>query len=115
GAMGRETLSSEELVKQLMEEIKTATEDRKIDQEVLQMRLSHLEQRMVEDLESLSTLQSELLEKIELLDYSSSIKQIGENLKVLDRSLKPVITTVSLMVEKVDLLYGKAAVGVSNA
>ncbi|AIL50414.1 phosphoprotein [Loveridge's garter snake virus 1] len=114
-ATGREALSSEELIKQLMGEIKTATEERKIDQEVIQMKFSHLERTLESYFESVVTTQVEILEKLGQLDYSGSIRQLGENMKILDKSLKAVTASVTLMTEKVDLLYGKMAVGTSNA
>ncbi|AHD24429.1 phosphoprotein [Estrildid finch bornavirus 1] len=109
---GREQLSNDELIKQLVTEL---AENTMIDAEDLKGTLNETNQRLETGLESLSSLQVETIEAIHKIDYADSIKTLGKNIEVLDRTMKTMMETMKMMMEKIDLLYASAAVGNSSA
>nr|8B8B_A Chain A, Munia Bornavirus 1 phosphoprotein [Munia bornavirus 1]8B8B_B Chain B, Munia Bornavirus 1 phosphoprotein [Munia bornavirus 1]8B8B_C Chain C, Munia Bornavirus 1 phosphoprotein [Munia bornavirus 1]8B8B_D Chain D, Munia Bornavirus 1 phosphoprotein [Munia bornavirus 1] len=112
GAMGREQLSNDELIKQLVMEL---AENSMIEAEGLKGTLDEATQKIELGFESLSSLQVETIQAIQATDYADSIKTLGENIKILDRSMKSMMETMRLMMEKIDLLYASTAIGNPSA
>ncbi|SBT82889.1 p23 [Variegated squirrel bornavirus 1] len=108
---GREQLSNDELIKQLVTEL---AENSMIEAEGLRGALDDISSKVDSGLESISSLQVETLQTVQKTDYADSIKTLGENIKVLDRSMKTMMETMRLMMEKIDLLYASTAIGQSN-
>nr|ALF62567.1 phospoprotein [Aquatic bird bornavirus 1]ALF62583.1 phospoprotein [Aquatic bird bornavirus 1]SCA77545.1 phosphoprotein [Aquatic bird bornavirus 1] len=104
---GREQLSNDELIKQLVTEL---AENSMVEAEGLRGALDDIAQRMESGFESLSSLQVETIQAIQKTDYADSIKTLGENIKILDRSMKTMMETMKMMMEKIDLLYASSAI-----
>ncbi|AIJ27437.1 phosphoprotein [Aquatic bird bornavirus 2] len=109
---GREQLSNDELIKQLVTEL---AENSMLEAEGLRGALDDTAQRMESGFESLSTLQIETIQAVQKTDYADSIRTLGENIKILDRSMKAMTETMKMMMEKIDLLYASSAVGNPSA
>nr|AGJ74886.1 phosphoprotein [Canary bornavirus 1]AGJ74891.1 phosphoprotein [Canary bornavirus 1] len=109
---GREQLSNDELIKQLVSEL---AENSMIEAESLKGTLDEATQKIELGFESLSSLQVETIQAIQKTDYADSIKTLGENIKILDKSMKSMMETMRLMMEKVDLLYASTAIGNPSA
>ncbi|ALJ30338.1 phosphoprotein [Parrot bornavirus 5] len=108
---GREQLSNDELIKQLVTEL---AENSMIENEGLRGSLDDISTKIEHGFESLSSLQVEAIQLTQKTDYADSIKMLGENIKILDRSMKMMMETMKLMMEKIDLLYASSAIGKTN-
>nr|QUP51768.1 phosphoprotein [Parrot bornavirus 4]WJN65728.1 phosphoprotein [Parrot bornavirus 4] len=105
---GREQLSNDDLIRQLIAEL---ADNNMIEAEGLKGSLEDIGAKLETGLESLSSLQIETLSAVQQSDYASSIKVLGENMRVLDRSIKTMNETMKMMMEKIDLLYSAMAIG----
>nr|UEN69713.1 phosphoprotein [Parrot bornavirus 4] len=105
---GREQLSNDDLIRQLIAEL---ADTNMIEAEGLKGSLEDIGAKLETGLESLSSLQIETLSAVQQSDYASSIKVLGENMRVLDRSIKTMNETMKMMMEKIDLLYSATAIG----
>ncbi|DAZ85310.1 TPA_asm: phosphoprotein [Caribbean watersnake bornavirus] len=103
---GKEQQSTSALIEELLQELRGEMEGQAIDRTEL---MSNIESIRVLS-ESLIGGQENILHKIELSDHAASIKQLGENVKILDRAIKAQGDVLTGLANKIDLIYARMAI-----
>ncbi|DAZ85316.1 TPA_asm: phosphoprotein [Mexican black-tailed rattlesnake bornavirus] len=108
---GKEQQSTSALIEELLHELKGEMEGQAIERSELMSTVDGIKVLS----ESLIGGQENILHKIELSDHAASIKQLGENIKVLDRAIKAQGDILTGLVSKMDLIYARMAIGDPSA